>query len=474
MVMKNSWCHGPVDRAGEPMRLFVDAPVCQCTDRKTEVHYLIRLGADDASARILDTLSFRINRAISPSLIGMEPALAALLPFAMARHWDLVSAVPVAGGFAGLLEEYACISDAWMADWRKPRIEISSESERRRLPGGRGEAAFFSGGVDSFHTLVTLQDQLADVVFLTGFDIEPAMTAHSRLADQAIHAAARMFGVGVVHVETNVRALRYYPTDWVYMGGAVLAGTALLLRGLYQRVHVASDSTWKGCLPAHEHPVMHNLWRLPGFALRCGRVSTPRVERVREIGTSVPGALAHLRVCWDMLPLHLNCGKCEKCQRTLAALEVFGFRQLAAPAFESPELDWEMISSLRPDSMRRPYWQEIAEAARRLGRKEISDPLDTMLKASEVKEVLGQLEPYRKELIGTTAWKKKDPRIRDRIFDALFQLDPGWFWQKLRRHREEWRQPLRAHLRRRGHGGWAELARVRLMSFFKRSDGGGG
>ncbi|MFM7182676.1 MAG: hypothetical protein ACKO2G_14590 [Verrucomicrobiales bacterium] len=468
--MKKTWCHGPLDRTGEPMRLFVGAPVSCCTDTATEVHYLLRLGSDEVSARILDTLSFRINRAIQSSLIGIEPAMAALLPFAMARHWDLVAEASAATGFAEVLEEYALISDAWLEDWRKPRIEMHTESEPQILPQGRGEAAFFSGGVDSFYTLVARQGQLADVVFLTGFDIEPVMTAHSRLADKAIHAAARMFGVGVVHVETNVRALRHYALDWVYMGGAVLAGTALLLRGLYQRVHVASDSTWKGCLPAHEHPVMHNLWRLPGFRMRCDMVSIPRVERVRLLGMAMPGALAHLRVCWDMLPFHLNCGKCEKCQRTLAALEVFGFRQQAAPAFESSDLDWEMISSLRPDSMRRPYWQEITDAARQLGRRDISDPLDEMLKASEVKEVLELLEPLRKELIGTTAWKKKDPRIRDRFFDALFQLDPGWFWQKLRRHRDEWRHPLKAQLRSLGHAGWAELARLRLRRFFNRPD----
>lgn len=467
--MKNTWCHGPLDSAGEPMRLFVGAPVCRCSENSTEVHYLLRLGADDVSARVLDTLSFRINRAIDPTFIGMEPAMAALLPFAMVLRWDLVATSAVSPEFLETLQEYALISGTWMADWRKPRIDIPVEIPSDGLPDGRGAAAFFSGGVDSFHTLVALQGQINDAVFLTGFDIEPAMTAHSRLADQAIHAAACKFGIGVTRVETNVRALRHYPDDWVYMGGAVLAGTALLLRGLYRRVHVASDSTWKGCVAAHEHPVLHNLWRLPGFGLHCTMVSVPRVERVRRIGTATPAALAHLRVCWEMLPSHLNCGTCEKCQRTLFALEAFGFRHLASKAFASPDLDWVMISALGPDSMRRPYWQEIADAARESGRNDIAGPLDAMLKSAELREILSQLEPYRKELIATTAWKKKEPRLRDRIFDALFQMDPDWFWQKLGRHRGEWREPMRARLRARGHAGSLTLARMRIMRFLKRS-----
>ena len=450
------------------MRLFVGAPVCRFSEMTTEVHYLLRLGADEATAVMLDTLSFRINRPLDPRFIGMEPALAALLPFAMARHWDLVAAAPVSEEFMVAFREYALISDSWMKGWRNPDMRIPVESPPDGLPAGRPHAAFFSGGVDSFHTLAVLQGQLADAVFLTGFDIEPAMAAHSRLAEQSIHAAARMFGIGVTRVETNVRALRHYPSDWVHMGGAVLAGTALLLRGLYQRIHVASDSTWKGCVAAHQHPVMHNLWRLPGFALRCTRVSVPRVERVRRIGTAMPDALAHLRVCWDMLPSHLNCGTCEKCQRTLFALEVLGFRHLASGAFASPGLDWELVSGLRPDSMRRPYWQEIAVAARELGRKDIADPLDCMLKASELREILFQLEPYRKELVATTAWKKKDPRLRDRFFDALLEFEPDWFWRKLRRHRGEWRGWMRAHANAGGHAGPLTFTRMRFMRFLKR------
>jgi hypothetical protein len=347
-------------------------------------------------------------------------------------------------------------------------MEIPVQAPSQALPEGRPQAAFYSGGVDSLHTLAELREDLRDVIFLTGFDIEPAMTAHTRLARRSIDAVAAMSGVGVVVVETKVRSLRYYPTDWVYLGGSVLAGIALLLRGLYQRVHVASDSTWNGCLAAHEHPFLHNLWRLAGFAMRCTMVSTTRVERLRIIGSALPSAFAHLRVCWDMLPFHLNCGKCEKCQRTLAALEVFGYRQFAAPAFASIELDWTMISALRPDSMRRPYWQEIADAARSAGRTDLSGPLDTMLQAAIVKEILGKLEPLRKELVATTAWKKKDPRLRDRFFDALLELEPGWLWRKIRRHREDWRAPMRAHLRGQGHAGWLEITRARLQRLFRR------
>lgn len=469
--MKNSWCHGPLDATGEPMRLIVGAPVVRHDAAGTEVHYLLRLGSDETTASMLDTLSFRVNRRLDPAMIGVEPALAALLPFAMACQWDLTTGTPVSRAFLDALAEYALISDTWIEHWRYPRMEIPVADAGTGLPGGRAKAAFFSGGVDSMHTLVASREKPDDVIFLTGFDIEPAMTAHTRLARRSIDAVAAMAGAAVVVVETNVRALRYYPADWVYLGGSVLAGTALLLRGLYERVQVASDSTWNGCLAAHEHPVMHNLWRLPGFALRCTMVSTPRVERVRKIGSVMPGALAHLRVCWDMLPFHLNCGKCEKCQRTLAALEVVGFRELAAPGFATHELDWPMISTLRPDFMRRAYWEEIAGGARAAGRDDLTGPLDTMLRASVVEEIVRELEPMRKELVGTTAWKKKDPRLRDRFLDALLDLEPGWFWQKIRRHRDEWRAPLRGHLRSLGHAGPLALARARVARFFRRGHG---
>lgn len=469
MVMKNRWCHGPVDPAGKPMRLFVGAPVFQHDGKNSEVHYLLRLGEDEETAGTLDTLSFRINRRLDPAFIGCEPALAALLPFAMACRWDLHCAEAVSPEFMEALEEYALISDAWMEDWRKPVLNIPVEPPIRGLPDGRPQAVFFSGGVDSLHMLAELQGCLEDVIFLTGFDIEPAMTAHTRLARQSVGAVAAMVGAGVVVIETNVRALRYYPNDWVYLGGAVLAGSALLARGLYERVHVASDSTWNGCLAAHEHPVMHNLWWLPGFALRCSLVSSPRVERVRRIGSILPAAFASLRVCWDMLPFHLNCGKCEKCQRTLVALEVHGYRELAAPAFASSDLDWAFISTLRPDSMRRPFWQEIADVARAIGRTDLSEPLDRMLELGRIREILGELEPMRKELATTTAWKKKDSRLRDRFFKAILDSEPDWIWRKIRRHREDWRAPLLAHWKGTAEASWWGVARARLRRVFKKS-----
>ena len=44
--------------------------------------------------------------------------------------------------------------------------------------------------------------------------------------------------------------------------------------------------------------------------------------KVRKIA-SYPLALQNLRVCTDIIPEY-NCGKCEKCLRTMIALEIVG------------------------------------------------------------------------------------------------------------------------------------------------------
>ena len=48
-----------------------------------------------------------------------------------------------------------------------------------------------------------------------------------------------------------------------------------------------------------------------------------RLEKIRAI-SSEPLVQRHLRVCWKNVANHLNCGRCEKCVRTMLALDACG------------------------------------------------------------------------------------------------------------------------------------------------------
>ena len=67
-----------------------------------------------------------------------------------------------------------------------------------------------------------------------------------------------------------------------------------------------------------------------------------RQQKVRRLSQS-PEWLPHLRVCWDMPEDRLNCGKCEKCLRTMIGLSIEGASALC-PVL--PELKPEAVAQL--------------------------------------------------------------------------------------------------------------------------------
>src|SRR6185503_560754 len=74
-------------------------------------------------------------------------------------------------------------------------------------PAGRGQGAFFSGGVDAFYTLLKNEPDVTHLVFLQGFDVwDPASTRADVASTSARDVAARL-GKELIEIETNVRAV---------------------------------------------------------------------------------------------------------------------------------------------------------------------------------------------------------------------------------------------------------------------------
>ena len=92
-------------------------------------------------------------------------------------------------------------------------------------------------------------------------------------------------------------------------------------------------------------------------------------------------ARSTLRVCWQNEPGTLNCGRCDKCLRTMVGLAAVGLLD----EIESlpSEIDLAAVSR-HPAASRsdRAYLLEAHEAARVGGHHEIADALATALEAA--------------------------------------------------------------------------------------------
>lgn len=178
-------------------------------------------------------------------------------------------------------------------------------------------AAFFSGGVDSFYTALTLGHRLSHLVFVHGFALDLAAGDLRRRA-AAARAAAESLGKEFVEVETDLRGV--VALDWARLHGSALAAIAHTLG--VGTVAVAVTHTYSELFPWGSHPALDPLWSSSRTRLM-HHGATMRSAKVKAIAQEQV-ALDHLRVCWRNPEGAYNCGKCEKCVRTMLALEMNG------------------------------------------------------------------------------------------------------------------------------------------------------
>lgn len=265
-----------------------------------------------------------------PTAEGAEPAVAlALLP---AMRWG--EPVEVAGPVSGRLldgvevvQDVLCTWDAALrptAPWYRRVDVVARRHEARRQPDGRGAAAFFTGGVDSFFTAVRHREHLDALVYVHGFDVgldEGPLRAEvsSRLGE-----AAELLGLPLIELETDLRRLGdAAAVPWDDHHGAALAAVALLLAPRFRRVLVPSTHTYAHLEGLGSHPLLDPLWSTEDVEVVHDGAHATRVDKVRLLA-GVDAARRHLRPCWENRGGAYACGRCEKCVRTGAAVRLAG------------------------------------------------------------------------------------------------------------------------------------------------------
>lgn len=183
---------------------------------------------------------------------------------------------------------------------------------------------FFSGGVDSFHSLLMHMDSITHLVLISGFDKglrNPAVLEKTRIALQEVAAA---FGKQPLEASTNIRNFTDPLASWSFYHGGVLAAVALALSRGFNAFLVPSSYSYDQLHPWGSHPLLDPLWSLPGLQMMHDGCEFSRYEKVARIAEA-DLALAHLRVCWDSRKgSNFNCGQCEKCLRTMMSLHLNG------------------------------------------------------------------------------------------------------------------------------------------------------
>ena len=255
---------------------------------------------------------------LSPS---PEAFASALLLVSQHRGQRLVIKAPVDDIWKKGIERVVAKWSEWW-DY-EPLLPVADVDTPRAPREASKRALSFSGGVDSFFSLLTAPKP-DFLVTVHGFDIPLADTRRMAALERSLLAVADKEGARPIIIRTN---LREHPANgkrylWERSHGGALAAIGLLLSSSIAQYFISSTYSL-----ARDRPWGSSVNTDPFFSstdLEIVHFGTePREEKILGI-LSHPLARSHLRVCWENRKPEGNCSRCAKCLLVMLHLSEYG------------------------------------------------------------------------------------------------------------------------------------------------------
>lgn len=320
------------------------------------------------------------------------PWLACLLPLAVARREPLRIALPVDPVLLRGARELMRVWRSWYPDVVEIDVEASGCSMADVERGVR-DAAFFSGGVDSFFTILRHLEsstgsagaregtRIDDIITVIGFDVPLSARAAAERLRSRYGALAVDLGLDFIDVETNLRATRWIEASWEYLAhGPALAAVALFLEPRFRRVHIAATGGYRDLHAWASHPLTDPLLSTSRTAIVHDGAAWSRTDKTRLLVDN-EHAMRNLRVCWRS-ESDRNCGRCNKCYRTMLILELLGSLR-SCETFRDAALDMAdaaRVHCARPWDFRE--FEDIRALAVRSARPDIARAAELTMRRS--------------------------------------------------------------------------------------------
>ncbi len=215
-----------------------------------------------------------------------------------------------------------------LAEWNPTlhSISVKTASDKPCVPpskGTRGVAACFTGGVDSFYTLVTRRGEIDTLIYVLGYDLQQKQETLWQQVRTMIEAVAAHYQKRLIVVRTNLRRFLDPLLPWGMTHGTGLAAVGHLLSNEIQRLIIPTGFAANQQQPWGSHPELDPLWSSQALEIEHDSIEPTRLEKLRRLAEE-EFPLRHLRVCWKNPDQTYNCGKCAKCFRTVAGLAALG------------------------------------------------------------------------------------------------------------------------------------------------------
>ncbi len=278
----------------------------------------------------------------SPVSDGADTFLAAMLMPAMKVGGPLKIDGRISARLLRTIPTIQDILTSWCPELQRVTVE-SGVRQAHEIRNERGVACFFSGGVDSFYTYFKNRDDITHVIFVHGFDFSLQDEVLRNTIVTSMRRAAAELGKPLVEVETNFRACTDSYADWGLYFGSALASVVLLLAPQFKKIYIPSSHSYSHLHPWGSHPLLDPLWSTDEIEIVHDGCESGRANKVAYIAQS-DIALSCLRVCWENREGAYNCGRCEKCLRTMISLRAAHALD-RCPTFQAP-LDLDSVARL--------------------------------------------------------------------------------------------------------------------------------
>lgn len=261
-----------------------------------------------------------------------------------------------------------------------PSIEASTET---RLPGER-VGLFLSGGIDS---LACLRSNLQRIPRSHPEAVSAAILVGGSTGDRKFMRLRKVHeiialeaGVQPIALRTNAQSLHNNNMSFyinIYHG-AFLAGLAHFLGGRLRKVKISATFDAANLEPWGSHPLLDPFYSSAHMTIdHCG------LEMSRLAKTAIvaewPVALDHVYVCVSSKSVGENCGRCEKCLRTMLALIALG-KLNATAAFPRRDLRAEDLTNLKiENAYQASCYRDLLLPLRDRGRSDLTAVLERKL-----------------------------------------------------------------------------------------------
>ena len=272
------------------------------------------------------------------------------------------------------------------------RLEMPTASEPLYIERRRRTGLFLSGGIDSLATLRLNHlrfpeghpRRVQDGLIVHGFDIGGVVARGAKYpvferARAHLVPVARDAAIELIPIYTNIRHLCDERDLWLtYFFGAVLAACAHALAPRLHLADIAASYDIAHLAPCGSHPLLDPAFSSSNLQIQHCDVERRRMDKLRLIA-EWPAALHNMRVCLANDPGRLNCGRCEKCVRTMTGLAAIDALRRTR-AFEEDDVAPELFDGFKITIRHRePFYLEMLEPLRRQGRHDLAELIASKL-----------------------------------------------------------------------------------------------